>query len=203
MQRFCKCRYLLSGNIQVRVVKTLDLNEVVAGCRKGKARAQKVLYELLAPKMYPICLRYTKNKMDAQDVLQEGFIKLFSNIGKLEDANKLEAWSKRIFINCSLRHLEKGKGIYFTEVSEHTEALKQHQFAPCEYNDLICMINELAEGYRAIFNLYVIDGYSHKEIGAMFEISENTSRSQLNRARNLLQKKLELNNKKANNESAG
>lgn len=187
----------------MRLVNTHNLDQIVKGCRKGKNRAQKELYELTSPTMFAICLRYTKNKMDAQDVLQDGFVRAFENINKLENADKLFGWLKRIMINTALRFLEKNQDLQFTEINYETEVKHSHQFTPCEYNELICMINELPAGYRTVFNLNVIDGYNHIEIGQQLGISETTSRSQLNRARKLLRDKLDKASKIFRNESAG
>ncbi|MBD78752.1 MAG: RNA polymerase [Crocinitomicaceae bacterium] len=144
--------------------------------------------------MYSICLRYAKCKEDANDVLQEGFIRVFKNIRSLRDKSTVEAWMKRIFINTSLRFIEKRNGLKLDFVETPCDSEVFHVEVPCEYNELLCMINDLPDGFRTVFNLYVMDGYSHKEIGQKLNISEATSRSQLTRARTVLQKKIKKQN---------
>jgi RNA polymerase sigma-70 factor (ECF subfamily) len=175
----------------VRIIKTHSLDQIIAECRKGKPRAQKRLYDRFSGKMYAICLRYSKNEFDAQDIFQEGFVKVFDKIDQLEDSERIEAWMKRIFIHTALRFLENRKRLLFQELEESHESVIAYQFSPCEYDELLCLIAQLPEGYQAVFNLNVVDGYSHKEIADILNITESTSRSQLNRAKKLLQRKLE------------
>lgn len=188
----------------MHIIKTQNLEQLIAKCCKGNGAAQKQLYELFAPKMFALCLRYTNNKQDAQDVFQESFVQVFEKIGQLKNSELLEFWMKRIFINKSLRFLEQKKRLYFEEITDYNHPVINHNFSPCEYNDLLCVVNSLPAGYRTVFNLSVIDGYNHKEIAQQLNITESTSRSQLNRAKALLRDKImQLESNNSSNEFHG
>jgi RNA polymerase sigma-70 factor (ECF subfamily) len=174
----------------VRIIKTNSIEQLIAECRKEKPRAQKKLYDRFSGKMFAVCMRYTKNRVDAEDVFQEGFVKVFQNINQLKNSELLEAWMKRIFVHTALRFLDKRKLLVYPELVENYEHDLKYHFSPCDHNDMLCMISELPDGFRTVFNLYVIDGYSHQEIAQTLGIKESTSRSQLGRARQLLQQKL-------------
>ncbi|WP_165023060.1 MULTISPECIES: RNA polymerase sigma factor [unclassified Dysgonomonas] len=170
--------------------------QIIAGCKEQKRDAQKLLYEMYSRKMFGICLRYSSDQNAAKDLLQDGFIKVFSHMGSFEGKGSFEGWMKRIFINQALENLRKRKSI--TESSEHIEDLpdivddttEEDQMYKISENELLKMIQELPKGYATVFNLYAIEDYSHKEIAEMLEISEGTSRSQYVRARQILQEKV-------------
>ena len=160
-------------------------------CRKGDRQGQTFLYQKFITSMGRLCLRYLKNEEDTKHVLTEGFLKVFSHFKKFEYRGKesLEVWIRKIMINESLMHLRKRKilfvDIYNFEIPE-TNLYETNISAEEIYN----LITSLPDGYRTVFNLYAIEGYSHKEIGAMLGISESSSRSQLTHARRKLQQLL-------------
>jgi RNA polymerase sigma factor (sigma-70 family) len=161
---------------------------------KGSSFAQKKLFDKFAPKLMFVCLRYCKEREDAEDVLQEGFIKIFSNLYKYKHDGSFDGWMRRIMVNCCLDFLRKEKlnmnNFSFEEVDYFiTNNESASDFLNVE--DIMKMINSLPNGYRVVFNLFAIEGYSHKEIAELLTISEETSKSQYFRAKNLLKKQLE------------
>lgn len=167
-------------------------DEVIDGCRRSEHKAQKHLYELYSSRMLGLCYRYIEEQQEAEDVMIKGFTKVFEKIGQFRGEGSLEGWIKRIMINESLGYLRRNKAMY-VEV-EMDKAGQQPDFGmlsgTMETDDLLKMVNALPMGYRTVFNLYAIEGYSHKEIAEMLKINENTSKSQLSRARAVLQRKL-------------
>lgn len=174
-------------------MKIKEIRNIIKGCIRGDAESQFRLYKLYAPKMMGLCLRYTKNKADAEDVLQEGFIKVFENIYQLKKAEKLEWWLKRIFINEALQLLKNRKNIISLDVAHVTNLSNRNAeeiLGSLSMQEITGLIRELPSGMQTILNLYIIDGLPHKEIAKMLGISEGTSKSQLHVARKLLQEKL-------------
>ncbi|HRI78847.1 MAG TPA: sigma-70 family RNA polymerase sigma factor [Cyclobacteriaceae bacterium] len=166
--------------------------ELIEGCRRKERAAQKALYEHLAGKMFAICCRYTKDRMEAEDVLVTAFMKVFERIDQFKNEGSFEGWVRKIVVNESLSFLRKNKSMYVEteiEAADHEPDLGRVD-NQLEAEDLLKMVSELPSGYRIVFNLYAIDGYSHKEIADQLGISENTSKSQLSRARSYLQNKL-------------
>ena len=170
------------------------LNEqIIQGCKDKQGSAQRQLYELVAGRMMGICLRYSKDDEEAKDLLQEGFIKVFQQIDAFRGEGSFEGWIKKIFINTALESIRKKK--LLTQPLEDEEDASDNfliQENKLEAKELLQMIRKLPDGYRVVFNLYAIEGYSHKEIGRMMNISEGTSKSNLSRARIILQKKVNL-----------
>jgi RNA polymerase sigma-70 factor (ECF subfamily) len=169
-----------------------QMAEILSLCKKGDRLAQKRLFDSLASKMLPLCKRYMGDDQSAQDVLQEGFITLFTKLDAYEGSGSFEGWARRIFVNTALMQLRKQgtlmeKGIDNFETVGTEDSRIAHNL---DYEHLIKLIGDLPPGFRTVFNLYVIEGFSHKEIAQALGISENTSRSQLQRARMLLQKRL-------------
>lgn len=154
---------------------------------------QEELYRRFSPKMYAVCYRYANNADDAQDLLQEGFIKVFRNLHRFRAEGSFEGWIRRVFVNTSIEHYRR-KSVKLNSVSEKEEATIEDSDISALENlaekDVLRIIQELSPGYKTVFNLYVIEGYSHKEIGDMLSISEGTSKSQLARAKAILQKKI-------------
>ena len=154
---------------------------------------QEELYKRFAPKMYAVCLRYANNPENAQDLLQEGFIKIFRNLDRFRGEGSFEGWIRRIFINTSIEYYRKKTNVFIT--SEKEELMVQdHSLNALDKlaeKDIIKLVQELSPGYRTVFNLYAIEGYSHKEIGVMLNISEGTSKSQLARAKGILKNKVD------------
>ena len=169
----------------------MDEHQLVRQCLRGKPAAQRQLYELFAPEMLGICYRYTKSITDAEDVLQEGFVKVFLHLNAYRFEGPLGAWIRRIMVTTALNYLKKHR-VYRVDFSFDSAHEGLH---PVTGNDAECRLpaKELAElirqlpiGYQAIFNLHAVEGYSHVEIGQMLGISDSTSRSQYLRARSLL-----------------
>ena len=157
--------------------------DLVIGCSMGNSRTQHVLYERFSRRMFGVCLRYTANKEEAEDILQEGFVKVFQAIGMWKAIGPLENWIKKIVINTALDHYrQQNNRIQETELFENSgdgvEPLQQFHA-----QELLRIIQKLPVGYRTVFNLYAIEGYNHKEIAEMLNVTEGTSKSQYARAR--------------------
>ena len=173
----------------------IDLSKIVEKCRVYDKKAQKELYDVYSPVLFGICLRYSNSKADAEDILQEGFIKIFTKINNYSGKGSFEGWMRRIVVNTAISHYHKNKKhkeIYDIDEIKETE-LEGSTFESLDYTkeELFSVINNLPEGYRIIFNLYAIEGYKHKEIAIKLNISENTSKSQYSRAKSKLKKMLE------------
>jgi|SRR5574344_125917 RNA polymerase sigma factor (sigma-70 family) len=175
--------------------KHLDTRETdwIEGAKRGDRRSQKAIYDLLSGKMFAVCLRYMGDRDSAEDILQDGFVTLFSKMDSFSGAGSFEGWARKVFVNTALMSLRKKDALKGSEdvdaawdiTSDEPTAVQK-----ISYNDLIKMVAALPPGFRTVFNMYVIEGYSHKEIAESLGISETTSRSQLQRARVLLQSKI-------------
>lgn len=167
-----------------------QLDEVIDGCVRSVLKYQKILYNHFSPKMFGLCLRYAKDYHTAEDILQEGFIKVFKYIKNFRKEGSLEGWLRRIFINTAIEHFRKAVRVYpiLDDEDNEIDIEDQSYYDFLDSEDLVKMIQQLSPGYRTIFNLYAIEGYSHKEISNLLGISEGTSKSQLARARMLLKK---------------
>jgi RNA polymerase sigma-70 factor (ECF subfamily) len=168
--------------------------DLVKGCQRGKAKYQKLLYERYAPKMLAVCMRYFRTREEAQDALQDGFIKVFTNIGSFRGDGSLEGWIRRIMVNTSLNLYRNNlKRMYHLDVDDAQVQIADVSVDFDRFNveDIMRLVQKLPDGYRIVFNMYDIDGYSHKEIAAKLSISVNTSKSQLLKARRHLKKELE------------
>ena len=166
--------------------------ELIEGCRQNNRSAQKALYEQMAGKMLSISCRYVKDRMEAEDILVTSFMKVFDRIGQFKGEGSFEGWVRRIVVNEALSYLRKNKSMYVeTDLEAADKKVDMDTITSgLEAEDLLKLVAELPTGYRMVFNLYAIDGYSHKEIADQLGISESTSKSQLSRARNYLQAKL-------------
>ncbi|MFT5156759.1 MAG: RNA polymerase sigma factor (sigma-70 family) [Bacteroidia bacterium] len=173
--------------------------DIIAACIDNDQNAQSILFEKYAGKMLMICARYCLNIDDAKDALHEGFIKVFRLLGKFKGNSTLETWITRLMINTSIDHFKKNvKFVHFDNDddihslsdSDETYELELDEEEEIKMADLLKIVNELPDGYRIVFNLYAIEGYTHKEIANQLGISEGTSKSQLARARALLKKML-------------
>ncbi|GGH52500.1 RNA polymerase sigma factor [Dyadobacter endophyticus] len=172
---------------------TFNEQELVKGCKQRNRIAQKQLYDVFGGKLFAICMRYTKNRADAEDVLQDAFIKIYENIDSFRADSPLEYWLRSVVVNTALNHLRQQK--YLKELDDidiHHNGLSDREFTLGNFQmqQLMEMIRELPPGCQTIFNLYAIEGYQHNEIAQMLGISEGTSKSQYSRARMLLQQKL-------------
>jgi RNA polymerase sigma factor (sigma-70 family) len=166
--------------------------KLIAGCRDKNRTAQQQLYNSYSGKMYALCSRYVKSSMEAEDVLVTAFTKVFEKIDQFKSEGSFEGWIRRIVVNESLTWLRKNKTMYIETDLGKVDREPDYQLISdhLEAEDLMKIIQQLPTGYQLVFNLYAIDGYSHKEIAEQLGISENTSKSQLSRARVYLQKLL-------------
>jgi RNA polymerase sigma-70 factor (ECF subfamily) len=165
--------------------------ELIAACKREEIWARKTLYERYAPAMFSLCIRYVSNRETARDVLQDGFFKVFTKIGDFKGTGSFEGWLKRVFITTALENLRRQRYVPLEE--EYENYLIDNDlsaFDKLSADDLHQMIADLPDGFRTVFNLYVVEGYSHKEIGEMLDIKEVTSRSQYARARAVLKRKI-------------
>jgi len=168
------------------------LNRIIYGCQEGDPAAQRELYELFKTKMFGICLRYAKDYDDAQDILQDGFLKVYEKVGQFKFKGSFEGWIRKIMVNTALeRFRTKYQMIDINDnIKEVDRKAANDIIADISAKELLKFVQELSPRYRAVFNLYAIEGYSHKEISAMLGISEGTSKSNLSRARAILQEKI-------------
>lgn len=168
--------------------------ELIEGCISGNPRAQKQLYDTFSGKMMGVCLRYCKNQETAEDAIQEGFIKVFSKISEYNHIGSFEGWIRRIMVNTSLDLLRKNKKHAFqVDVDELEFMLTDNELVTGNMatEELLNILKTLPDGYRVVFNMFAIEGYSHKEIAEQLGVSENTSKSQYSRARAYLRDAIE------------
>lgn len=164
-------------------------SDLIQGCLAGDRRMQEELYRRFSPRMYGVCLRYAGNAEEAEDILQEGFIKIYKKLNSYRGEGSFEGWIRRIFVNTAIEHFRRKT--YQQPITEKHETTVEAQYLSVldelAEKDILKLIQELSPGYRTVFNLYVVEGYTHKEIGDMLNISEGTSKSQLSRAKLVLQ----------------
>jgi RNA polymerase sigma factor (sigma-70 family) len=167
----------------------LKEDDIIDGCINGNRKYQRILYDQYAKKMLAVCLRYVKSRMEAEDVLQESFIKVFSNIGNFRRESKMETWIRRIVINTALNHQRSKLYLYpmvDVETIHHIHDEREMTLSAFHVEELTKMIQSLPTGCQMIFNLYAIEGYQHNEIAEALNINEGTSKSQYARARQML-----------------
>lgn len=175
-------------------MKTIKGNvNLISECKSGNRSAHKQLYDMYKVKMLTLCMRYMPNKQDAEDMLQEGWIKVFKELEKFDSSKgTFYGWIRKIFVNTNLEYLRK-KRLKFDDVSElqfeNVLGYEMGIFSELSLQEIVNLLQELPNGYRSVFNLYVIEGYTHKEIGEMLDISPNTSKTQLMKARQMMQSK--------------
>ncbi|AXG73734.1 sigma-70 family RNA polymerase sigma factor [Flavobacterium arcticum] len=169
----------------------MGIEQLIKDCQQDSIKAQEQLYRLFAPKLFAVCLKYSRNYEDAQDNLQDGFLLLFRKIGQFQFKGSFEGWAKRLMVNNVLQRY-RSEGI-FEIVSENMpdEAEVEIESDSVSMDFLLSIIQGLPDRYRMVFNLYVTDGYSHKEIADMLGITVGTSKSNLSRARIILKGKIE------------
>ncbi|MDR2147770.1 MAG: sigma-70 family RNA polymerase sigma factor [Tannerella sp.] len=169
----------------------MEEKQLVKGCVEGERKAQKALYDRYSPQMMSVCLRYMKDKEDARDLLQEGFILVFSNIARFRGESTLGTWVRKIFVNEALNMLRRQDVLQETvdmEDDMFKDVMDETVISQMSAAELMDYVKSLPESFRAIFNLFAVEGYSHREIGEMLGIPENTARSKYMRARLRLQK---------------
>lgn len=169
--------------------QTITESDLIKGCMEGNRRMQEELYRRFSPRMYAVCLRYAGNAEEAEDILQEGFIKVFKKLDSFRGDGSFEGWIRRIFVNTAIEHFRRKR--YLMPVTEKEENTLEGKYTSVldelGAKDIMALIQELSPGYRTVFNMYVVEGYTHKEIADMLGISEGTSKSQLSRAKVILQ----------------
>nr|WKN36639.1 sigma-70 family RNA polymerase sigma factor [Tunicatimonas sp. TK19036] len=175
----------------LKIYQSRTLDELIDGLRKNDSRSQKMVYERFAPTMFAVSLRYVKDQDNAQDVLVKGFMKVFSNILQYKGDGSFEGWIRRIMVNEALMFLRKNKNMSVEVDIEEARDTAASTYDHLEAEDLLSLVQQLPIGYRTVFNLYAIEGYSHAEIANMLNISEGTSKSQLSRAKQLLRQLLD------------
>jgi RNA polymerase sigma factor (sigma-70 family) len=169
----------------------IELHQLIQNCLKGDRQSQSKLYDLFAPKMFLICLRYCRNREEAEDILQEGFVKVFNYIHQFKFAGSFEGWVRKIMVNCALQKFRSKPQLHIvthaaTEALEHP--VKEEIISRLGTKELLNMVQQLPPGYRIVFNLYVFEGMKHREIAKALGITEGTSKSNLSDARTILQK---------------
>lgn len=164
-------------------------SDLISGCIEGDRRMQEELYRRFSPRMYAVCLRYAGNAEEAEDILQEGFIKVYKKLASFRSEGSFEGWIRRIFVNTAIEHFRRKK--YLQPVTEKEENTLEGNYLSVlddlAERDIMAIVQQLSPGYRTVFNMYVVEGYTHREIGDMLGISEGTSKSQLSRAKVILQ----------------
>jgi RNA polymerase sigma factor (sigma-70 family) len=190
MQRY-QLKLTLSLKHNCKIV--MSDNELITLCIRNNAQGQQELYEKYSPKMLGVCYRYARNKEDAEDMLQESFIKIFTCLHQYRGEGPLEAWMRRIVVHCCIGNLKKYKNFLNSLTVEAATAIpntNENIGSMLMAKQIIECIRLLPLGYRTVLNLYAIEGLSHKEIGEILNIGESTSRSQYTRAKNMLQQVL-------------
>lgn len=175
--------------------RTTDENKLIEGCKNGEAWAQKTVYEIHASTMMSVCIRYVGDYETARDLLQDGFIKVFTKIDSYTGTGAFAGWIRRIFVTTALEFLRQNNALKQSEeLDDFNIKFEDNQPSIIDEitaDELLNCVAQLSEGYRTVFNMYAIEGFSHAEIAETLQISENTSRSQFMRARNILQKNVE------------
>lgn len=174
----------------------MTLDELIQGCKRKDARAQGELYKRYSGVLFSICLRYSPNKAEAEDSLQDAFITIFNKAEQFKDKGSFEGWIKRITVNTVLQKYRKQKVFSIVDEGQIEDSADDEVIdngLPLDY--LLSIIQELPDRYRLVFSMYVMDGYSHKEIGELLGISDGTSKSNLARARGILKTKVDNYNK--------
>ena len=171
------------------VADTVEL-KLIESCIKGDRASQKANYDRLAPRMLPLCMRYVGDRSLAEDVLQDGFITLFTHLDSYKGIGSFEGWARKIFVTTALMELRKKDALKMSDELDTVRSMKADlpsQGQNIGYKELMKLVMQLPAGFRTVFNMYAVEGYSHKEIGDILGISESTSRTQLSRARICLQ----------------
>ncbi|MDX2302008.1 MAG: RNA polymerase sigma factor [Microscillaceae bacterium] len=175
-----------------------DEKKIVKGCKAGKAKYQQILYERYYGKMLSLCMRYTQTREEAKDVLHDGYIKIFKSMKDFQEKGSLEGWIRKIVINTAINYYHKNKkyhaNLYLEDECQDMLPLDHHEediISKLSYDDIIRFVRTLPPAYMTVFNLYAIEGYNHREIAEMLNISEGTSKSNLAKARMKLQKKIQ------------
>lgn len=172
--------------------RTFTVDSLLDGCKSGDRKAQESLYKALASKMMAVCMRYAKDSFEAEDILQMGFIKVFRKVSEFRSDGSFEGWIRRIMVNTAIETYRKNlRSLNVVDIDEvYDQPQSTFDMGKLELNDLMKLVQQLSNGYRIVFNMYAIEGYSHKEIAKELGISEGASKSQLSRARAILKDKI-------------
>ena len=168
-------------------------SELINSCIDGDRRAQRKLFDAMSPKMFSLCVRYMGNRELAEDVLQDGFVTLFTKLSDYGGTGSFEGWARRIFITTALMALRKNDVLKISDDIDTAWEVSSQEAGPVRqigYKELLLLIAELPPGYRIVFNMFAVEGYTHKEIAQILGVTEATSRSQFHRARKMLQDKI-------------
>lgn len=185
-------------NRETNLLMNLNLTEIIRACREGDRAAQRQLYEASKRKMFVMCLRYARSREDAEDILQEGYVKVFRDIHQYSGEGNFEGWMRKVIVNTALQFLRKQRSRPF-EVDFEEHAFR-FEYQAAESGDdigkerteeILELMQDMPDGFRTVLNLYILEGYSHAEISEICGISVGTSKSQLNRAKAYLKKKIE------------
>lgn len=182
----------LDQDFKAMAVLKQSLSEIVKGCKAGNRTSQETLYKYFSSKMFGVCLRYSRNRFEAEDILQLSFIKVFQNINEYSGAGSFEGWVRRITVNTAIEMYRKNKvmnnSVDISVIDFDCRAVSSSQ--SLDVKDMLRLIARLPENYRIIFNMFAIEGYSHREIAEHLKISETACRTQLHRARHILQDRI-------------
>jgi RNA polymerase sigma-70 factor (ECF subfamily) len=172
--------------------RTFTIDSLLEGCKNGDRKAQESLYKALASKMMGVCMRYAKDTFEAEDILQMGFVKVFQKVSEFRSDGSFEGWIRRIMVNTAIETYRKNlRSLNMVNIDEvYDQPQSTFDMGKLELNDLMKLVQQLSNGYRIVFNMYAIEGYSHKEIAKKLGISEGASKSQLSRARAILKDKI-------------
>ena len=172
--------------------------DLVEGCKNGEPQYQKALYHQYNRLLYGLCLRYSDNADDAQDIMQDGFIRIFSKLNTFRGQGSFEGWMRRIMVHTAIEHYRRNSRFFMVDVEQAKGVeLDANVLSNMGREEIMNLVKQLPAGYRTVFNLYVIEGYTHQEIGLMLDISTGTSKSQLSRAKKILKEKIENMNRRA------
>jgi RNA polymerase sigma-70 factor (ECF subfamily) len=180
--------------MRLKIKKSATLDELIKGCRKNNSTAQREMFDRYSPRMLGICRRYVGNHGDAEDLMINGFMKIFDRIGQYTGEGSFEGWMTRIMINESLTFIRRNKNMSVEVSLEKAEQTPDYSagLENWETSELLKLVDDMPVGYRTVFNLYVLEGYSHREIAELLNISEGASKSQLSRAKAYLREKIYL-----------
>ena len=172
--------------------RTFTVDSLLDGCKRADRKAQESLYKALASKMMAVCMRYAKDTFEAEDILQMGFVKVFRKVSEFRSDGSFEGWIRRIMVNTAIETYRKNlRSLNVVDIDEvYDQPQSTFDMGKLELNDLMKLVQQLSNGYRIVFNMYAIEGYSHKEIAKELGISEGASKSQLSRARGILKDKI-------------
>ena len=171
---------------------TYTIDSLLEGCKRGERKAQESLYKTMASRMMAVCMRYAKDTFEAEDILQMGFVKVFRKVSEFRGEGSFEGWIRRIMVNTAIESYRKNlRSLNVVDIDEvYDQPQSTFDMSGLELKDLLNLVQQLSNGYRMVFNMYVIEGYSHKEIAEQLGITEGASKSQLSRARAILKEKI-------------